>query len=59
MSTQPPTADHIAEFERDVDAAAAEILEQLEWLGLPDGMQLEDLHVELSDAIGKVLKIWL
>ena len=59
MATQPPSDDQVTEFERTIDQAAASVLAKFEWLGLPEGTQLEDLHVELGDAIGKVLKPWL
>ncbi len=59
MSTQPPSDDQINQFEHDIDSAAMDVLDRFEWIGLPDGTQREDLHSELSDAIGKVLKPWL
>lgn len=59
MATQPPSAELVAEFEEEVDTVALDLVEKFEWLGLPDGTQLEDLHAELSDAIGKILKPWL
>jgi hypothetical protein len=59
MATQPPSDEQVTEFERTIDHAAASVLSKFAWLGLPEGTQLEDLHVELGDAIGKVLKEWL
>lgn len=59
MSTQPPSAELVAEFEKNVDAAATDLLERFDWIGLPDTCQREDLLVELSDAISKVFKEWL
>ncbi len=59
MSSQPPSAKLVAEFEEDVDTAAMEIVEKFLWIGLPCGDQREEIHVELSDAIGKILKPWL
>lgn len=59
MTVEQPSVDLVAEFDGEVDVAALQILENFEWLGLPSGDQLEDLHVELSDAISAVLKTWL
>lgn len=59
MSTQPPSKEQVTEFEQTIDHAAASVLTKFAWIGLPEGTQLEDLHVEIGDAIGEALKPWL
>lgn len=59
MTTETPSAQAIDEFGEDLDIVVSDILERFAHLGLPEGEQLSDLHVELADAMSGVLKVWI
>lgn len=59
MATEKPSAEAVAEFEEDLDSMATDVIEYFHYLGLPEGEQLSDLHVELTNALSGVLKTWL
>ncbi len=59
MAVEQPSAKLVEQFEQDIDAASCILIEFFFWLGLPDGEQLSEMQVELSDAISGVLKDWL
>lgn len=49
----------LARLYADADNVASELLERFDWIGLPrDTSQIEELHVELSNAIVKALEDW-
>ncbi len=59
MAVEAPSKELVEQFEHDLDAASCILMEFFSWMGLPDGDQLSDMQVELSDAISGVLKDWL
>lgn len=52
-------AERIARLEEAVDVAAGELLDEYCWLELPEGTELENLQVELGNAIAAVMRSWL
>ena len=51
-------ADRDACFDYHVDAITHQVIEEFEWLGLPEGDQLSDLMVEINDALTAILQKW-
>ena len=59
MAVEQPSKELVERFEQDLDASSCILMEFFAWMGLPEGDQLSDMQVELSDAISGVLKDWL
>jgi hypothetical protein len=59
MTTEKPSEAILNRFERDLSKSADYILETFEWLGLPEGEQLDFLKIEIKDAVCKAIRPWL
>ena len=56
---EQPSQETIDRFDEAVDNATQAIIEEFEWLGLPEGEQLEGLMVNINNAIAQVMREWL